>query len=94
MQRSSSKNCHKNPTQHLPPEGGPPQLLRSCSTVGKKGAQPPQRPLDLACLSMGTRERQRRLPLMARLGTHGGEEQRPTRDGFRMAPGNRQPHKH
>lgn len=38
--------------------------------------------------------RQRRLPLMARLNAHGREVQRPTRDGFRMPPGNRQAHKH
>jgi len=85
MQRPSTQKRHKNPTQHLPPGGGPPQLLRSCSTVGKKGAQSPQRPLDLGCLSMGTRERQRRLPLMARLGTHGREEKRPTCDSGSIA---------
>ena len=82
IQRPSSQKRHKNATQHLAPEGGPPQLLRSCPTVGEKGSQAPQRPLDLACLGMGTRQGQFCLPLMARLSAHGGEEQRPTRDGF------------
>ena len=68
-----------------------PQLLDSRR---KKVRKPSQRLLDLAGLSMRTRERQRRLPLMARLSTHRREEQRSTRDGFRMAPGNRQSHKH
>jgi len=43
---------------------------------------------------MSTRQLQRRLPLMARLSAHGREEQRSTRDGFGMSPGNRQAHKH
>ena len=73
MKRPSAQEHHKNATEHLAPEGGPPQLLRSCPTVGEKGSQPTQRPLDLARLGMRTRKRQRRLPLMTRLGAHGGE---------------------
>ena len=89
MQRPTAEKNGKNPTEHLPPEGGPSQLLRSCPTGSEKGAQTAQGALDLACLGMRTRERQRRLSLMARLSAHGGEEQRPTRDGFRMSLGNR-----
>jgi hypothetical protein len=72
-EKQTYKEHHKNTTEHLAPEGSPPQLLRSCPTVREKGSQPTQRPLDLTRLGMRTRERQRRLPLMTRLGAHGGE---------------------